>query len=106
MREISRDDLVRVTVCGTDRSAQGLDLRYLSSRLSSRFFYAELADRRVIGDAARDYETDISLRGAFVRAVNASGMSDEEKAAVLRCGLAALDGRMDDTFPREGDDAK
>ena len=106
VRELSRDDLVRVTVCGTDRSAQGLDLRYLSSRLSSRFFYAELADRRVIGDAARDYETDISLRGAFVRAVNASDMSDEEKAAVLRCGLAALDGRMDDTFPREGDDAK
>ena len=106
VREIPRDDLVRVTLCGTDSTPQGLDLRYLSSRLASRFFYAELQDRRAVGAAVQNYEAELSLRGAFVRAVSSSALSEEEKTAVLRCGLAALDGRADDTFPREEGDAR
>ncbi len=98
VRDIGRDDLVRVTLIGDDHGT--LDLRYLSSRLAERFFYAELRDDRtpVCGN---DWDGDLSLRGAFVRAVAASDMTEEEKAAVLRCGLAALEGKEDETFPRE-----
>ena len=98
VRDIAADDLVRVTFIGRDHGA--LDLRYLSSRLSERFFYAELRDDRTPA-CGTDRDGDLSLRGAFVRAVAASDMTEEEKAAVLRCGLAALEGREDGTFPRE-----
>ncbi len=100
VRDIPETDLVRVTVCGEDPTEHGLDLNYLSHRLCARFFHAELRDareqkRQVISDG------DVSLRGAFVRAVEALDLSEDDKNAVLRCGLAALMGRNDDTLPRE-----
>lgn len=104
VREIPRTDLVRVTLCGTDKTAAGLDLRYLEGRLEAQFFHAELRDRRTVGTDAADYEGDISLRGAFFRAVMEAALSDEEQQAVLRCGFAALNGKPDSTFPREGSD--
>ncbi|MBE6659510.1 MAG: hypothetical protein E7604_13850 [Ruminococcaceae bacterium] len=104
VRDIPRADLVRVTLCGKETAAAGLDLRYLEGRLAAQFFYAELCDRRMFSIDASDYTGDISLRGAFVRTVMEMALSDEERSAVLRCGLAALDGKNDDTFPREGGD--
>ena len=105
VREIPRTDLVRVTVCGTDPTEHGLDLRYLHQRLSAQFFYAELRDRRSPKRKEwSDDPADVSLRGAFVRAVASLEVPDEEKNAILRCGLAALDGKADDTLPREEGD--
>lgn len=107
VREIPRTDLVRVTVCGTDPTEHGLDLRYLHQRLSlsGQFFYAELRDRRSPKrNEWSDDPADVSLRGAFVRAVASLEVSDDEKNAILRCGLAALDGKADDTLPREEGD--
>lgn len=97
--DISRDDLVRVTLTGRDHGV--LDLRYLSARLSERFFHAELRDDRTPACDLTPREGDQTLRAAFVRAVAASDMTEKEKAAILRCGLAALEGKEDDTFPRE-----
>ncbi len=99
VRDIPADDLVRVTLTGAsdDRS---LDTAYLRARLSERFFHAELRDRRVTALQPSAYESDISLRGAFVRAVTAAPMTEEQKSAVLRCGLAALDGQNDASLAR------
>ena len=102
-REIPSTDLVRVTLCGTDNVGQMLDLRYLQNRLSERFFFGELRDKRTATVDFAAMAADVSLRGAFVRAVTALELSEEEKNAVLRCGLAALDGRTDETLAREGD---
>ena len=102
IRDIPPTDLVRVTLCGVDPTEHGLDLRYLCHRLQERFFYAELRDGRTPKREAIS-DGDVSLRGAFVRAVASLALSDEEKNAVLRCGLAALDGRTDDTLPGEED---
>lgn len=106
VRDIPRDDLVRVTLTGRCTPDEHLDLRYLSSRLSERFFYAELRDERTVSPDIGGDLSDFSLRGAFVRATADSDMTEEEKAAVLRCGLAALDGREDESFPRGGEDFK
>lgn len=104
VREIAPTDLVRVTVCGTDPTEHGLDLQYLAHRLSAQFFYAELRDRRLPRTEALTDAADVSLRGAFVRAVASLALSEDEKNAVLRCGLAALNGKTDDTLPvEEGD---
>ena len=84
VRDIDRADLVRVTLTGRRDVSENLDLRYLSSRLSERFFYAELRDDRAASCDISDYDGDLSLRGAFVRAVAQSAMTDGEKAAVLK----------------------
>ena len=99
VRDIPADDLVRVTLTGAsdDRS---LDMAYLRARLAERFFHAELRDRRVTALQPSAYESDISLRGAFVRAVTAASLTEEQKSAVLRCGLAALDGQNDASLAR------
>lgn len=104
VRDIPRTDLVRVTLCGTDPTEHGLDLRYLNQRLSlsGQFFYAELRDRRTPKRTEfTDDPADVSLRGAFARAVASLDLSDDEKNAILRCGLVALEGKADDTLPRE-----
>lgn len=103
VRDIPAADIVRVTLCGNVSGDLPLDVRYLQNRLSERFFHAELRDARECTVDTHAYEGDLSLRGAFVRAVTESDMTDEEKAAVLRCGLAALAGQGDPSFPRGED---
>lgn len=100
---IAGSDIVRVTLCGSASGDVPLDVRYLQNRLSERFFHAELRDERTCTEDVHAYEGDLSLRGAFVRVVEDSDMTEEEKAAVLRCGLAALAGQWDPSFPHEED---
>lgn len=102
-REMPSEDIVRVTLCGTAPTDSTLDLRYLQGRLSERFFYGELRDARTAKADLVAADGDVSLRGAFIRAVAALDLSEDEKNAVLRCGLAALEGRTDETLAREED---
>lgn len=102
VRDIPAADLVRITLCGEQASEQGSDIGYLSHRLRERFFHAELRDARTVSEPSVS-EGDVSLRAAFIRAVASHDLSEDEKNAVLRCGLAALGGRIDDTLPREED---
>jgi hypothetical protein len=39
-----------------------------------------------------DYEKDASLKGEFIRMVLQSGLAEEQKAEVIRCGILALSG--------------
>lgn len=103
VRGIPDTDLVRIALVGWKNSEDAMDLRYLQGRLRERFFHAELRDLRDYSEDAYACDGDFSLRGAFIRAVEASDMTDADKAAVLRCGLAALSGNQDPTFPREED---
>ncbi len=100
VRDIPRTDLVRVTLCGEESNEHRQDGNYLSHRLNERFFHAEIRDARTVSEPSVS-DGDVSLRGAFVRAVASLDLSEDDKNAVLRCGLAALDGRTDDTLPRE-----
>ena len=95
IREIPTQDFVRVTVCGEEDPDTQRDLSYLEQRLEQRFFYAEIRDRRVLKADLRAYENDVSLRGAFVRQVLSADLPEDEKQAILRCGLSALRGETD-----------
>ena len=95
IREIPTQDFVRVTVCGEEDPGTQRDLSYLEQRLEQRFFYAEIRDRRVLKADLRAYENDVSLRGAFVRQVLSADLPEDEKQAILRCGLSALRGETD-----------
>lgn len=89
----SPNDIVRVILTGdVEFDAEGLDREI--EKLFARDYYVVIAKNRTV----RKYDVDalsgdISLRGEFVRAVLSSNRSQEEKDAIISCGLRALDGR-------------
>ncbi|MGM9624195.1 MAG: exonuclease SbcCD subunit D, partial [Eubacteriales bacterium] len=89
---ISETDFIRVVLTGEDDAESIRDTAYLQKRLSERYYYAEVTDERRMRMDPAQYRYDISLRGEFVRRVMASDLSEEDKSAVLRRGLAALKG--------------
>ena len=91
--QISPRDLVRITLVGTDAANCDRGLSYLRRRLAERFFYAELCDLRRCAVNMDALCADVSLRGEFVRQVLAcETLSEEDRAEILRLGLAALSG--------------
>ncbi|MBP3918007.1 MAG: metallophosphoesterase [Clostridia bacterium] len=92
VKEIPETDFIRVILCGEEEPETVRDIEYLQKRLSEKFYYAEVTDERKTRLNPEKYQYDISLRGEFVRRVMRSSLSDEEKADILHCGLAALRG--------------
>ncbi|MCQ2431357.1 MAG: hypothetical protein MJ175_02000, partial [Clostridia bacterium] len=87
---ISSDDMVRLTLRGEEAPDILRDTSYLTGRFSDRFFSFEVRDERSQRFSPRDYQTDISLRGTFLRLVSESDETPEDQAAIIRCGLDAL----------------
>lgn len=87
---IPETDFVRVTLVGEDPAEVVRDTAYLTRRLEERFYYAEVRDERRVKLDAAAYRGDISLRGEFVRRVMAADLTEEERTAILRCGLEVL----------------
>ncbi len=93
---LPQEDLIRVTVCGEDEPDAVRDFAYMQKRLEERFFFAEIRDERTVKIDIEAFRHDVSLRGEFVRRVLSAGLSDKETQQVLRCGLAALKGELQD----------
>ena len=91
-QEIPSDSLVKFELQGGYSPDANKDLAYLESSLNREFFFAKVVDKTRLLVDANDFAYDQSLRGAFVRAVMASGESEEEKQRIIQCGLRALRG--------------
>ncbi len=85
-------DAVKVRLVGEASADTSFDLRLLSKHFSGRFWFFKLKDESRLSLSVNAYQNDISLKGEFVRRVRGSSLSEEEKARVLSCGLAALRG--------------
>lgn len=93
LRDIPKEDLVKVTLTGKVGLNAERDLQYLTRRFEDGFFAFKINDREV-GLAIRpeDYENDISLRGEFIRYVMEQNYTEEEKRMILEIGVRALEG--------------
>lgn len=89
---IEASALVKVVLTGKREAARLIDTQSLTALLSERFYFAKVRDESGIRIRPEDYALDASLRGAFVRRVLASELSDGEKERVIACGLRALAG--------------
>ncbi len=92
VKDIPREDLVKVLLVGKTDATLQKDLRHLTQLLSEQFYFAKLRDESRLQILPEDYRNDISLRGEFVRRVLASSLGEEEKERVIACGFAALTG--------------
>lgn len=94
---ISHTDLVRVRLCGRRAPELFPDEGAILSRWQNAFYHFEVKDESAIRIDPEDYKNDKSLKGEFIRLVTSrSDLSDSEKDKIIRTGLAALMGEVDE----------
>lgn len=94
--DLDDENLVRVVLQGKVDVEVSLDEDFLlTGHALSRFFLAQIRSeyKRKVDYFA--FELDQSLKGEFVRSVNAADLSDEEKAEVIGLGIRLLSGEAD-----------
>ena len=86
-------DLVRLELTGGLEYGCSPDPALIRAEWEDGYHYFDCVDNTVPVVHSEDFLCDATLKGEFVRIVSAAGGLDEnERAAVLRCGLRALSG--------------
>ena len=86
-------DLVRLELTGNLEYSCSPDPALIRAEWEDGYHYFDCVDNTVAVVHSEDFLCDATLKGEFVRIVSAAGGLDEnERAAVLRCGLRALPG--------------
>lgn len=90
---ISSRHLVKIVLTGNVDIECEKDVELLLKQFEDEFYYVKIKDESQFAINYDDFMYDESLKGEFVRTVKASdGLSEEEKAAVIRYGIQALKG--------------
>ena len=87
----SGDDLVRLSLTGELEYSCSPDAAFIMKEWEGRYHYFELKDCTEPVIHSEDFLCDATLKGEFVRVVNAAdGLDGRERTKILRCGLRAL----------------
>ena len=90
---ISSESLVRVVLVGDHSPELRRDVQSVKDRFSHKFFFFEVKDESKLRISPEEYKNDRSLKGEFIRLVMSKPeLTEEEKASVIECGIAALAG--------------
>ncbi len=84
--------LVRVVLTGDVDVECEKNLEYLLRQFGADYYLFEIKDKTKLAVDYNSFALDQSLKGEFVRTVNASQLDDDTKAEVIRCGIRALAG--------------
>ncbi|MDE6585517.1 MAG: metallophosphoesterase [Clostridia bacterium] len=85
-------DIVRVNLSGEVAfDTEGLD-KEIEKQLEHKYYFISVKNATYVKYDAASVEGDVSLRGEFIRAVLQSDYSEEDKNAIISCGLKALRG--------------
>ena len=90
-KEVSKDNLLKITLKGKYNIKLDKHLTMLEQKLE-KFFFAKIKDESILEVTLKDVEKDISLRGEFIRQVLSSNLTDEEKEQTILVGLKSLFG--------------
>lgn len=95
LKEASADDLIRVVLEGEHAPGSTRDTDSLEKRFAPSYFYLEVKDKSRLRISPDEYKNDKSLKGEFIRLVMSKDeLTDEEKDAVIECGIRALAGEI------------
>ena len=90
-------DLVKAVLEGSAGEDMEKNPEVIRMLLEESFCEVRVEDRMSLQIRFEDYRHDATLRGEFVRLVEAApDLSGEEKAQIVRCGLKALAGQQED----------
>ncbi len=91
--EIAPKSMVKVVLTGEIGVNDEMDADLLSKQFQDSFYFFKIKDETKWKIDYHAYELDESLKGEFIRTVReAEGMSEEDKAAVIRYGILAVSG--------------
>lgn len=96
LRDIPGADMVRVELCGKRLPELFPATDAIVTRWQDRFYHFELTDLSRTKIDPESYRYDKSFKGEFIRTVLEAELSDEDKEAVIRAGIAALLGEDTD----------
>ena len=89
---IPSTSLVKFVLCGEVDVESEINTEFLVEQFSEYFYFIKIYDETKLLINYEDYANDISLKGEFIRLVQASDLSEEEKSLVIRTGIQALQG--------------
>ena len=87
----SSDDAFKIVLVGQVDAGVHIDLQSVTNRLD-HLFYAKVVDKTVAKIDEKKLGCEKSLRGEFFRVVSALDLSEEDKQQVLKLGLGAIEG--------------
>lgn len=91
--EIAPRSMVKAVLTGEIGVNDEMDIDLLAKQFQDSFYFFKLKDETKWKIDYHAYELDESLKGEFIRTVReAEGMSEEDKAAVIRYGILAVSG--------------
>ena len=89
---VEEKDLVRVILTGEVDVACEKNISYIERQLEEAYYCFRLIDDTKIYVKYSDYVIDQTLKGEFVRMVQETDLTEQEKGEVIRAGLMALAG--------------
>lgn len=92
LADIPSKDMVKIVLTGEKEVEAECDTAYISGELSKNYYLFKIYDESKIRINYSDFILDKSLKGAFVRCVNSSDVSEEEKGEIIKYGFQAISG--------------
>ena len=90
--DIPSKDFVRIVLTGKTTANHSISPKLIKAKLDFKFFYFEVKDKSTISIDLEKYKHDVSLAGEFVKSVESSSLSQEEKNEIVSLGLKILNG--------------
>lgn len=91
--ESTFEDLVRIKLVGELDVECEKNLTFLKKKFEDSFYHISITDCTVLKVDYEDFVMDESLKGEFVRMLQAeSSITEKEKIDIMRCGILALSG--------------
>lgn len=93
LADANPSDLVRLCLSGTVPPDLNLHTNWLTHTFDANFYFLLIEDHTKPAVSYEDYQSDISLKGEFIRLVLSSDdLTESEKADIIKEGLQALSG--------------
>lgn len=93
LKAIPEDDIVKLVFHGEVLEDIEIDIDYIEQKLKNRYYFSKFSNETQIKIDYLKYEKDISLKGEFIRTVNALDISEREKGKVIKMGINAIVGK-------------
>lgn len=93
IQNLESKDFVKIILCGQIDETTELNLEVLKNIFKDRFYFFEIQNQTETKINFQKYENDFSLKGEFVRNVQKSDLSKEEKFEIISTGLKLLSGK-------------
>ena len=90
---IPSKDMVKIVLEGEIDEQTDIDTVFLERRYENAFYFVKIYDHTSLLINYESYKNDISLKGEFIRLVNAQDIDEDRKKTIILTGLRALSGR-------------